>query len=67
MPEDRRKANLGKLIALLIFVASFYLRTTSGAKWIVSVPMLPFILSLIGVVGLAMPDIWGASLSSDMV
>jgi len=41
------------IIGLIIFIASFYLRTTSGAKWIVSMSMLPFILSLIGVIGLA--------------
>src|SRR6478609_3961051 len=39
------------IVGLLIFTASFYLRTTSGSKWIMSLPILPFILSLVGVVG----------------
>jgi len=50
------------ITGLLIFIASFYLRTTSGAKWIVSVPMLPFFLSLIGVVGLAIAGYLGGEL-----
>jgi uncharacterized membrane protein len=41
------------IITLLIFVASFYLRTTNGAAWIKGMPMLPIIVSVIGVVGLA--------------
>ena len=40
------------IITLLIFVGSFYLRTTSGAAWIPNLPMLPFILSIVGLVGL---------------
>ncbi|HXD34932.1 MAG TPA: DUF2231 domain-containing protein [Pyrinomonadaceae bacterium] len=50
------------IIGLIIFIASFYLRTTSGAKWIVSMPRLPFILSLIGVVGLAIAGYLGGEL-----
>lgn len=50
------------IIGLVIFVASFYLRTASGASWIVSMPMLPFILSLIGVVGLAIAGYLGGEL-----
>ena len=50
------------IIGLVIFIASFYLRTTSGAKWIVSIPMLPFFLSLIGVVGLAIAGYLGGEL-----
>ena len=50
------------IIGLVIFIASFYLRTTSGAKWIVSMPMLPFILSLIGVVGLSIAGYLGGEL-----
>ena len=50
------------IIGLVIFIASFYLRTTSGAKWIVSMPMLPFALSLIGVVGLAIAGYLGGDL-----
>lgn len=50
------------IIGLVIFIASFYLRTSSGAKWIVSMPMLPFVLSLIGVVGLAVAGYLGGEL-----
>ena len=50
------------IIGLIIFIASFYLRTTNGAKWIVSMPMLPFILSLVGVIGLAIAGYLGGEL-----
>jgi len=50
------------IIGLVIFIASFYLRTSSGAKWIVSILMLPFILSLIGVVGLSIAGYLGGEL-----
>lgn len=50
------------VIGLFIFIASFYLRTTSGAQWIVSMPMLPFILSLIGVIGLGIAGYLGGEL-----
>jgi uncharacterized membrane protein len=40
------------IITLLIFGASFYLRTSSGAQWITGVPSLPIFLSLLGVIGL---------------
>ncbi len=50
------------ITGLVIFIASFYLRTTSGAKWIGTMPMLPFILSLIGVVGLAIAGYLGGEL-----
>ena len=50
------------IIGLVIFIASFYLRTTSGAKWIGSMQILPFILSLIGVVGLAIAGYLGGEL-----
>lgn len=50
------------IIGLVIFIASFYLRTTSGAKWIVSMPMLPIILSIIGVIGLAIAGWLGGEL-----
>src|SRR6266496_535405 len=38
---------------LVIFIASFYLRTANGAQWITSFPSLPIILSSVGVIGLA--------------
>jgi len=50
------------ITGLVIFIASFYLRTTSGAKWIVNMPMLPFVLSLVGVVGLAIAGYLGGEL-----
>ncbi|PYS67617.1 MAG: hypothetical protein DMF69_22500 [Acidobacteria bacterium] len=50
------------IIGLVIFIASFYLRTTSGAKWIVSMPILPFVLSLVGVVGLSIAGYLGGEL-----
>lgn len=50
------------IIGLVIFIASFYLRTTSGSKWILSMPILPFILSLVGVVGLAIAGYLGGEL-----
>jgi uncharacterized membrane protein len=50
------------IIGLLIFIASFYLRTTSGAGWIANMPMLPFILSLVGVIGLGVAGYLGGEL-----
>src|SRR6185295_16889298 len=41
------------VIGLVIFLASFYLRTSSGAQWISGMPMAPIVLSLIGVCGLS--------------
>jgi uncharacterized membrane protein len=50
------------IITLLIFGASFYLRTSSGAAWIASMPMLPIILSLVGVGGLTIGGWLGGEL-----
>lgn len=50
------------IIGLLIFIASFYLRTTSGATWIVNMPMLPIILSCVGVLGLGVAGYLGGEL-----
>jgi uncharacterized membrane protein len=52
------------IIGLVIFIASFYLRTTSGAKWIagIPIPILPFVLSLVGVIGLAIAGYLGGEL-----
>jgi uncharacterized membrane protein len=50
------------IITLLIFVASFYLRTTSGAAWIPNMPMLPFILSIVGLIGLTIAGWLGGEL-----
>jgi len=50
------------IIGLVIFIASFYLRTTSGAKWITGLPSLPIILSIVGVVGLSIAGYLGGEL-----
>ncbi len=50
------------IFTLVVFIASFYLRTTSGAAWIRSMPMLPFILSIVGVIGLAIAGWLGGQL-----
>lgn len=50
------------IIGLLIFITSFYLRTTSGATWIVNMPMLPVVLSGVGVIGLAIAGYLGGEL-----
>src|SRR5260370_8489433 len=50
------------IIGLVIFIASFYLRTLSGAKWIVSMPLLPFMLSPIGVLGFFISGCLGGGL-----
>jgi uncharacterized membrane protein len=50
------------ITGLVIFIASFYLRTSSGARWITSLPMLPIILSIVGVVGLAIAGWLGGEL-----
>lgn len=50
------------VITLLIFGASFYLRTASGAGWIPSMPILPVILSAVGVLGLTIGGYLGGEL-----
>lgn len=50
------------IITLVIFIASFYLRTSSGAAWIPSISMLPIILSIVGVVGLSIAGWLGGEL-----
>jgi len=50
------------VITLVIFVASFYLRTASGASWVTSLPMLPFYLSIVGVIGLGIAGWLGGQL-----
>jgi uncharacterized membrane protein len=50
------------IFTLLVFVASFYLRTRSGAALIPSMPMLPIILSIVGVVGLTIAGWLGGQL-----
>ncbi len=50
------------IITLFVFIASFYLRTTSGATWIAGLTMLPIILSIIGVIGLGIAGWLGGEL-----
>jgi len=50
------------IVGLLIFIASFYLRTTSGATWIAGMPRLPIMLSFIGVIGLGVAGYLGGEL-----
>jgi len=50
------------VIGLVIFIASFYLRTTSGSAWIVGLPTLPIILSIVGVIGLSVAGYLGGEL-----
>lgn len=64
-PETVKVANWHarvNVITLVIFIASFYLRTNSGAAWIAGMPMLPIILSIVGVVGLAIAGWLGGEL-----
>jgi uncharacterized membrane protein len=50
------------IITLVIFTASFVLRTSSGAAWIASLPSLPVILSTVGVIGLCVAGWLGGQL-----
>ena len=50
------------VFTLLVFIADFYLRTSSGAEWITGIPMLPFFLSIVGVIGLAIAGWLGGQL-----
>jgi uncharacterized membrane protein len=50
------------IITLVIFIASFYLRTTSGAAWFPSMPTLPIIVSLVGIIGLTIAGWLGGQL-----
>jgi uncharacterized membrane protein len=50
------------VVTLLIFVADFYLRTSTGSAWIPNMPMLPVVLSVVGVVGIAIAGWLGGQL-----
>jgi uncharacterized membrane protein len=50
------------VVTLLIFIADFYLRTSSGVAWIGDLPMLPIGLSAVGVIGLAIAGWLGGQL-----
>ena len=51
-----------RVVTLLIFIANFYLRTSSGAAWIADMPMLPVVLSAVGVIGLSIAGWLGGQL-----
>jgi uncharacterized membrane protein len=38
------------VIALLVFIADFYLRTTSGARWVGTSLTIPLLLSVLGII-----------------
>jgi len=50
------------VVALLIFVVDFYLRTTSGSQMVGAGSKIPFILSLIGVIVLSFAGYLGGEL-----
>ena len=50
------------IFTLLVFVGSFYLRTTSGAAWFPNLPNLPFMLSILGAIGLSVAGWLGGEL-----
>lgn len=50
------------IATLVIFIASFYLRTTGGAAWFPSIPMLPVVVSLVGIIGLTIAGWLGGQL-----
>jgi uncharacterized membrane protein len=55
-PATKRIANWHarlNVIALLIFIANFYLRTTSGSRWVGGELTIPLVLSIVGVVLIA--------------
>ena len=60
--ESGKLARAREHYCLVVFIASFYLRTTSGAKWIAGLPSLPIILSIVGVVGLSIAGYLGGEL-----
>jgi uncharacterized membrane protein len=50
------------IATLLIFIASFYLRTKSGATWIAGIPSLPIVVSAVGIIGLTIAGWLGGEL-----
>lgn len=50
------------IATLVIFIASFYLRTSNGAAWFPTLPTLPVIVSLVGVMGLSIAGWLGGQL-----
>ena len=50
------------IATIVIFAASFYLRTTSGSGWVSGLPILPFALSLVGLIGLTIAGWLGGEL-----
>ena len=50
------------VIALLIFIASFYLRTTSGLRWVSGSYTIPIVLSVLGVILITISGYLGGEL-----
>ena len=50
------------VIALLIFAASFYLRTAGGTQWIGGSYTIPFVLSIVGVILITISGYLGGEL-----
>ena len=50
------------VIALLIFAASFYLRTTGGARWVSGSYTIPLVLSVVGVILITISGYLGGEL-----
>lgn len=50
------------VIALLIFAASFYLRTAGGSQWIGGSYIIPFVLSVVGVILITISGYLGGEL-----
>lgn len=50
------------VIALLIFIASFYLRTTNGSRWVSGSYTIPLLLSVLGVILITISGYLGGEL-----
>src|SRR3954464_961187 len=50
------------VIALLIFAASFYLRTIGGSRWVSGSYTIPFVLSVIGIILITISGYLGGEL-----
>ncbi len=50
------------VIALLIFIASFYLRTTNGLRWVSGSYTIPLLLSVLGVILITISGYLGGEL-----
>ncbi len=50
------------VVALLVFAASFYLRTTGGSEWVDGSYTIPFLLSVLGVILISISGYLGGEL-----